>query len=51
MPAKSRAQFRLLQALLHGKVKDKPEGLTKEKAKEFVDATPSYKNLPEKKKK
>lgn len=51
MPAKSKAQFRYLQALLHGNVKNKPEGLTKKVAKEFIDATPSYKALPEKKKK
>lgn len=51
MPAKSRSQFRLLQALIHGKLKNKPEGLTKVKAQEIVDKTKSYKDLPEKKKK
>lgn len=49
MPAQSKAQFRFMQALVHGGLKDKPEGLSKGKAQEFIDKTPSYKELPEKK--
>lgn len=51
MPAQSRAQFRFLQALIHGKLKKKVSGLSKEKAQEFIDKTSNYKNLPEKVKK
>lgn len=50
MPATSKAQFRLMQAMLHGAGggKGKP---SKAVAKDFIDATPkgAYKNLPEKK--
>lgn len=48
MPVTSKAQFRLMAAIAHGaKLSDKPEGLSKEKAEEFIHATPSYKALPE----
>lgn len=54
MPAKSKAQFRFMQMLAHNpeKMKDKPEGLSPEKAKEFVSenkGSKAYKKLPEKK--
>lgn len=44
MPAKSKAQFRFMEAVKHGGIK-KP-GLSPDKASEFVDTT-SYKGLPE----
>ena len=47
MPARSRAQFRFMQWIAHGK--GSAPGLSRSEAKEFVDATPSYKALPEKK--
>lgn len=49
MPAKSRAQYRLMQAAAHGKARK--GGPSKAQAKEFVEATKSYKALPEKVKK
>lgn len=45
MPAKSKAQFRLMQAAAHGSAK--LHGMTKEKAAEYV-AGQSPKKLPEK---
>jgi hypothetical protein len=51
MPAKSKAQYRYMQAVAHGW---KPEdGPSKEQAEEFVSKqdTKDYKKLPEKKKK
>lgn len=47
---KSKRQWRFMEMLEHNpeKMKNKPKGLTKAKAKEFIDATPSYKALPEK---
>lgn len=51
MPAKSKKQFRLMQAIAHGaKLKKKPKGLSKAEAKEFV-AGQKMKGLPEKAKK
>ncbi len=48
MPARSKAQFRFMQWLAHGgQKKGAPSASV---AKEFVEATPSYKALPEKKK-
>jgi len=47
MPAKSKAQFRFMAAVEHGGIKKK--GLSKEKAKEFVEGV-NYKSLPKKKK-
>lgn len=49
MPAKSRAQFRFMAMLANNpeKMKNKPEDLSSEQAKEFIDATPSFKSLPE----
>lgn len=46
MPAKSKAQFRFMEAIKHGNIK-KP-GLSPSKAAEFTDTT-SYKSLPAKK--
>lgn len=48
MPAKSQAQFRAMQAAAHGK---STLGIPKEVGVEFAAATPSPKNLPEKKRK
>jgi len=48
MPAKSKAQFRFMQAVAHGKAKSK--GLSKEEAAEYVSGQ-SPKGLPERKKK
>ena len=41
-----------MQALAHNpeKMKDKPKGLNKAKAQEFIDSTSDYKALPEKSK-
>lgn len=47
MPAKSKAQFRFMQAVAHGTAKKKPKGLSKEEASEFVSGQ-SPKGLPEK---
>lgn len=44
MPAKSKAQFRFMQAVAHGGIK-KP-GLSEEKAKEYVEGQ-NYKKLPD----
>jgi hypothetical protein len=46
MPAKSKAQFRFMQAVAHGKAKSK--GLSVKEAKEYVKGQ-SPKGLPEKK--
>lgn len=48
MPAKSRAQYRFMQAVAHGTAKKKPKGLSKREAKEYVKGQ-SPKGLPEKK--
>lgn len=48
MPASSKRQFRYLEALLHDGLKKKPKGLSKDKAREFIEKTPSYRDLPEK---
>ena len=47
MPARSKAQARLMYAVASGKAKKKPKGLSKKEAKEFVKGI-NYKNLPEK---
>lgn len=52
MPAESKAQYRLMQAMLHGaspkaKGKGKRKKVPKRVAKEYVDATPSPGALPE----
>lgn len=49
-PAKSKAQARFLRAVASGSARDKPEGLSKAKAKEMVEGHPT-KGLPERKKK
>ena len=48
MPAKSKAQFRAMQAAAHGK---STLGIPKKVGQEFASATKSPKSLPEKKKK
>lgn len=48
MPARSKAQFRFMEAVKHGMKPRQGSGLTPEKAAEFVDATRSYKALPAK---
>lgn len=48
MPARSQAQFRFLQALIHGGLKYKAPDMSKPEAQEFIDKTPSYVELPEK---
>ena len=54
MPAKSKAQYRFMQAIAHGwrpKGKKKKSTITKDQAKEFVQdnkGTKSYKKLPAK---
>lgn len=51
MPAKSKAQFRFMEAVAHGSLK-KP-GLSPDKAKEYVsdnEGSKGYKKLPEFKK-
>ena len=48
MPAKSKAQFRYMQAVAHGTAKKGHEGLSREEAKEYVSGQ-SQKGLPEKK--
>lgn len=48
MPAKSRAQFRFMEAVAHGGVKKK--GLSASQAKEYVSGQ-KYKALPAKAKK
>jgi len=50
MPAKSKAQYRLMQAVCHGTAKKKPKGLSKEEACEYVKGQ-SPKGLPKKVKK
>lgn len=47
MPAKSKAQFRFMQAIVHGDLKK--AGLSPEKAKEFVEGV-KYQELPKQKK-
>lgn len=41
MPAKSKSQYRFMQAVLHGGSKKFDAGPSKKVAKEFVDETPS----------
>ena len=47
MPAKSKAQFRAMEAAAHG---HSTLGIPKSVGKEFADATKSPKKLPERKK-
>ena len=47
MPAKSKAQYGLMQAVAHGTAKHKPKGLSRAEAKEYVKGQ-SPKRLPEK---
>lgn len=47
MPVKSKAQLRLLEALIHGSLRNPPPGLTKQKAQEFINKTPNFKTLPD----
>lgn len=48
MPAKSKAQFKFMEAVKHGSIKK--HGLSPSKAAEFTDTT-NYKTLPKKTKK
>lgn len=50
MPAKSKAQFGLMGAVCSGKAKNKPKGLSEEKACEFIRGQ-KKKGLPKKVKK
>jgi hypothetical protein len=49
MPVRSKRQWKFMEMMLHNPkgMKNKPSGLTPAKAKEFIDATSSYKALPE----
>lgn len=47
-PARSKAQFRYMQGICNGSI-DPPEGMTKEKACEYVANQKDYEELPEKK--
>jgi hypothetical protein len=48
MPARSKAQYRLMQGVASGSIKKK--GLSKKVAKEYVGKTKSYSSLPKRKK-
>ena len=48
MPAKSKAQMRLMQGIAHGSIPSKG-GLSRAKAKEFAEATPKGAKLTERK--
>jgi hypothetical protein len=47
MPAKSKSQFRFLQNLIHNGSNASTNGLTPQKAQEFISSTPNYNKLPE----
>lgn len=47
MPAVSKAQLRFMAAVASGRARKKPKGLSRAEASEFVHATPSAKELPE----
>lgn len=47
MPAKSKAQFRLMQAVAHNPAIAKKTGISKSVGEEFVSATKAPKKLPE----
>ena len=49
MPAKSKAQFKLMAAVEHNPVFAKKAGIKQSVGKDFVKATKSYKALPAKK--
>lgn len=49
MPAKSKAQFRLMAGICNGTYPDGYRGISKKVACEFVNKTKSVKKLPEKK--
>ena len=48
MPAKSKAQFRFMQAVAHGTARFKPKGLSRGQASEYVRHQ-SPRGLPERK--
>ena len=50
MPAKSKAQYRLMQAVAHNPKLAKKTGIPASVGEEFTSATKSYKKLPEHKK-
>ncbi len=49
MPAKSKAQFRMMEAIAHGAKPKSGKGPSKAVAQEYVTATKSPKSLPERK--
>lgn len=51
MPAKSKKQYRFMQLLANSGKARKEANISKEKAKEFIEETEDYKNLPEQVKK
>lgn len=51
MPAKSKAQFKLMAAAANNPAIAKKVGIKAAVAKEFIDKTKSYKTLPKKVKK
>lgn len=51
MPAKSKAQLRLMYAVKEGKAKLNTPGLSKKEASEFIEATSKPSKLPERTKK
>lgn len=50
MPAKSKAQLRMMRAIADGRMKA-PPGLSRAEAREFVEKTRNPKKLPERAKK
>lgn len=50
MPSVSKRQFKFMAMLSKNPKRAKEVGISPEKAHEFVSKTPSYKDLPEKKK-
>jgi hypothetical protein len=50
MPATSKAQFAFMQAIAHGRAKNKPKGLSRKEAAEYVSGQ-SPKGLPARAKK
>jgi hypothetical protein len=50
VPAKSQKQFRWLQLMAHNPEKARQAGIKPPVAQEFIDSTPSFKELPKVKK-
>jgi len=51
MPAQSKSQYKFMQAMASEGAKNRPKGLSKEEAAEFVRETKSPDKLPKTKKK